>query len=174
MPPVFISVFKPQADSIKRPAPHVHRNRTVFRIVPHNAPATVAPGGGGRNALCQMRARGAPSSARLRGRRFPPRLRHVAGHEVAPAAVGERLRLGDPSSDLGAHPAFGTPLFVDPFLAPGALGHPARRLLRPEPVHHQDQRAVTASAKGRVEGGAGGRRRATGPRSGKPGPAAAD
>ena len=98
---------------------------------------------------------GRPLRVRPRGRRGPPRLRHMAGHEVAPAAGCQRPGFRDPAPDLGAHPAFGTPLRGDPCLAPDALGHPAVRLLRPDPVQHRHQRAIRPPLKGRVRGGGG-------------------
>ena len=119
------------------------------------APATVAPSGRCRNAISRFRPGGPPLRVRSHGRRGPPRLRHMSGYEVAPAAGCKRPGLGDPAPDLGAHPAFGTPFRGDPCLAPDAFGHPAMRLLRADPVQHGDQRAIRPSLKGRVRGGGG-------------------
>ena len=127
----------------------------TFPIQRPCAPATVAPGGRCRNAISRFRPGGRPLHVRPHARRVPPRLRNMAGHEVAPAALCKRPGLRDPAPDLRAHPAFGTPLRGDPCLAPDAFGHPAMRLLRPEPVQHRDQRAIRSSLKGRVRGGGG-------------------
>ena len=146
--------FRPFSPPRRRARP-TGPERIPFPVQRRRVPATVAPGDGCGNAISRFQSGERPLRVGLDGRRVSPRFRHMAGHEVAPSAVCERLRLGDPAPDLRAHPAFGALLDLDPFLAPDTLGHPARLLRRPEPVHHRDQRAILTSPKGRVGGGGG-------------------
>ena len=62
----------------------------TFPIQRRRAPATVAPGGRCRNAITRLWPGRRPLRVRPYGRRVPPRLRHMAGREVAPAAACER------------------------------------------------------------------------------------
>ena len=93
--------------------------------VSDSAPATVAPDGRGRNAIPRLRPGRRPPGVRPSGRRVPPQLRHLAGHEVAPAAVGKRPGLRGPSPDPPlCRPARAPAAPGDRATAPGAASRP--------------------------------------------------